>query len=291
MRTLAVLLAAVLWGTTGTAAAQTPAGPLAIGAVAMGIGGLLQAAVSGWWRVRGRLREHGGIVLVGGLSVAIYPLAFYSSMHLAGVAIGTVISIGSAPLATALLERWRDGRPLSARWGIGAGLGVIGVLLLNVGPVSNGSWPGVLLGLVAGMTYATYSWAAARLMIEGAGSRSAMGAVFGLGGVLLVPVMLLTGPELLAATHGPAVAGYLALIPMFGGYLLFGWGLARVPASTAVTLTLLEPAVAALLAVAVLGERLSGIGWLGMALIAGCLLVLTLPARGALRLRRRTLAR
>ena len=40
-----VLVAALLWGTTGTAAAMAPGvGPLAIGAAAMGVGGLLQAA-------------------------------------------------------------------------------------------------------------------------------------------------------------------------------------------------------------------------------------------------------
>ena len=42
--TLCVLAASVLWGTTGTAATFAPGvGPLAIGAAAMGLGGLLQA--------------------------------------------------------------------------------------------------------------------------------------------------------------------------------------------------------------------------------------------------------
>lgn len=45
--TIAILVASVLWGTTGTAAAFAPTlGPLAIGAVAMGGGGLLQALVA-----------------------------------------------------------------------------------------------------------------------------------------------------------------------------------------------------------------------------------------------------
>jgi drug/metabolite transporter, DME family len=270
---LAVLLTAVLWGTTGTAAAQTTAGPLAIGAVAMGVGGLLQAAVSGWWPHRAGLRARPGVVAVGAVSVAVYPLAFYSSMHLAGVAVGTVVSIGSAPLIAAVLER-----RFTVRWGIGATLGVLGVALLSAGHgAAGGSVPGILLGLLAGLTYAVYSWAAATLMSGGVPSRAAMGAVFGLGGVLLVPVMIVTAPALLTAPHGPAVAAYLALVPMFGGYLLFGWGLARVPVSTAITLTLLEPAVAALLAVLVVGEHLGALGWVGVGLVGGCLVVLTAP--------------
>ncbi|MDV9202820.1 EamA family transporter, partial [Streptomyces sp. Wh19] len=108
---LAVLLASVLWGTTGTAATFAPqVGPLAIGAAAMGLGGLLQALLAGRRiaRTRTELRAQWRIVLVGGAGVALYPLAFYTSMHLAGVAVGTVVSIGSAPLASALIERFAD---------------------------------------------------------------------------------------------------------------------------------------------------------------------------------------
>jgi DME family drug/metabolite transporter len=71
----------------------------------------------------------------------------------------------------------------------------------------------------------------------------------------------------------------MALVPMFTGYLLFGWALAHVPATTATTLTLLEPAVATLLAVTIVGEHLPAAGWAGLALIAGCLVILTAPPR------------
>ena len=44
---IAVLVASVLWGTTGTAASFAPhLSPLAIGALAMGGGGLLQALLA-----------------------------------------------------------------------------------------------------------------------------------------------------------------------------------------------------------------------------------------------------
>jgi DME family drug/metabolite transporter len=71
----------------------------------------------------------------------------------------------------------------------------------------------------------------------------------------------------------------MAVIPMFTGYLLFGWALARIPATTATTLTLLEPAVATLLAVTIVGEHLPAAGWAGLMLIAGCLIILTAPPR------------
>nr|WP_051866407.1 DMT family transporter [Streptomyces griseus] len=288
-----MLAASLLWGTTGTAATFAPeVGPLAIGAVAMGLGGLLQAlsATRQITHQVGRLRERRGTVLLGAASVAVYPLAFYSSMHLAGVAVGTVVSIGTAPLASALIERVADGRRLTRRWILAATLGLLGTVLLCVAEAAHapddtgrastaGTLLGIGLGIVAAATYALYSWAAHRLITRHIPSRAAMGAVFGLGGLLLLPVLAVTGAPLVASWSNAAVGTYMALVPMFAGYVLFGWGLAHVPASTATTLSLLEPAVAAVLAVLVVGERLPTTGWTGIALVITCLAVLTTPRR------------
>ena len=109
-----VLVAAMLWGTTGTAAAKAPGvGPLAIGGAAMGIGGLLQAAAAGrvMFTHRHGLTAQWRTVVASAGAVAVFPLAFYSSMRLAGVAVGTVVSIGSAPPAAAVIERIVDHQP------------------------------------------------------------------------------------------------------------------------------------------------------------------------------------
>jgi DME family drug/metabolite transporter len=290
---LCVLAASVLWGTTGTAATFAPGvGPLAIGAAAMGLGGLLQAltAARPMTRQRTALRAQRRMVLLGGAAVAVYPLAFYTSMRLAGVAVGTVVSIGSAPLVSALAERVIDQHRLTVRWMLGAALGLVGIVLLCLaeaarpGPGPAAAWAtmlGVALGLAAGVTYAIYSWSAHRLIGRGVTSRAAMGAIFGLGGLLLLPVLLAAGAPLAASWGNAAVGAYLALVPMFTGYLLFGWALARVPASTATTLSLLEPAVATVLAVIVVGERLPAAGWAGLILIAGCLAVLAAQPAGS----------
>ncbi|MFF7747459.1 EamA family transporter [Streptomyces sp. NPDC007960] len=284
-----MLAASLLWGTTGTAATFAPdVGPLAIGAVAMGLGGLLQALIAAPQIAAhaSRLRDQRGTIVLGAVSVAVYPLAFYSSMHLAGVAVGTVVSIGTAPLASSLIERVIDGRRLTRRWTLAASLGLLGTALLCIAEATHatdgtsrtslaGTFLGIGLGLVAAATYALYSWAAHRLITRQIPSRAAMGAVFGLGGLLLVPVLLATGAPLLASWPNAAVGTYMALVPMLAGYVLFGWGLAHVPASTATTLSLLEPAVAAVLAVLVVGELLPPAGWLGIALVIACLAVLT----------------
>lgn len=285
--TAGVLVAAILWGTTGTAATYAPdLSPLAVGAVAMGIGGLLQGLIAATTIIRQRrlIARHWHFLLTGALAVAVYPLAFYASMRYAGVTVGTVISIGSAPLLSALIEYRLDGLRLTKRWMCGAATGIAGMVLLCLAESgghnneSSSGMMGIMLGLLAGFTYALYSWSARRMMQEGVAPRAAMGVTFGAGGILLMPVLLLTGAPLLTAWNNAAVGIYMALVPMFVGYICYGYGLARIPASMATTITLLEPVVAALLAVLLVGERLPPIGWAGVGLIVACLAVITLPA-------------
>lgn len=288
-----VLIASFLWGTTGTAATFAPeVGPMAIGAVAMGVGGLLQAllALRALKRDYSRLQQQWLLVLFGAVSVAVYPLAFYSSMYLAGVTVGTVVTIGSAPLFSALIEWVIDRKTLSKQWILGAALGLSGIVLLcffgggdhqsaSVAFSAGATAAGVLLGLVGGLTYALYAWAAHRLMCKGISSKAAMGSIFGAGGLLLMPVLLLTGGALLASWNNALVGAYMAVIPMFTGYVLFGYALARISVSTATTITLTEPVIAALLAVVIVGENLSLLGWLGALLVISCLVILSAPKK------------
>jgi len=323
-----IVLAALLWGTTGTAAALLPAGvgPLATGATALGVGGLLLALTAP--RATGRvLRARGSWrwLVPGGLALAVYPLAFYSSMSLAGVAVGNVVSLGTAPLFAALLERVvlpRGERPgLDRRWLVSAGAAVAGVALLAThghapdpatasGSGASGATDeagavalGVVLGLVAGLTYAGYTVTTGRLIAGGASSRGAMAAHFAVGATVLVPVVVVVlggavrsgaataavddgtplGAALAAAASPPAwaVLAYLVLGPVVLAYLAFGRGLRSVPGSRATTVTLLEPFVATLLAVVAVGERLAPLGWLGLALVLAGVVSVATDRRGS----------
>ncbi|MBT0726576.1 DMT family transporter [Rosenbergiella australiborealis] len=284
-----VVIAALLWGTTGTAAHLAPQlSPITIACVAMGGGGILQAliAYSAIIRAREPLRQHYPLLLCGAGAVAIYPLAFYNAMDCAGVALGTVISIGSAPLFSALIENRVDGAHLSIRWWCGALLGALGIALLastHAHPMIDNAQPslrfplGIGLGLLAGLTYALYSWTARRMMVNGIARAAAMGATFGVGGLLLLPLLFYTGAPLLQSWHNAGIGAYMALFPMCIGYICYGAGLARIRASVATVITLLEPVIAALLAVIILGERLTSMGWLGIVIIISSLGIIIYP--------------
>ncbi|MCR8491525.1 EamA family transporter [Ochrobactrum sp. WV_118_8] len=286
----AIIVASTIWGTTGTAATFAPeVGAAAIGAAAMGLGGLAQAAIA--WRgliaSRKALADQWRVLLVGAVCVAIYPLAFYGSMRMAGVTIGTVISLGSAPLLSAGIEYRQSGFRPSLRWLAGAIIGIVGMVLLSMSEDGGGhassaegsTLMGALVGLVAGFTYALYSSCARQLMQGGISSTTAMGATFGIGGLLLMPVLLATGGPFLASWNNAAVGLYMAFVPMFLGYVCFGYGLSRVETSVATTITLFEPVVAAFFAVVIVGERLSALGWFGVLLVVICLVCITIPTR------------
>ena len=282
-----ILLAAVLWGTTGTAAHFLPASvsPLATGAVTMAVGGGLLFARSTRGAVRA-IRDPSvrGLLVVGVLGVVVYPLAFYSSMHLAGVAIGTVVSLASAPVFAGAIDFLRDRGGVSRRWVVCTAIAVPGMVLLVLGrPADLGAGPGaplgVLLGLVAGLSYAAYADVSHRMIARGHGSSATMGALFGLGALFLVPVLAVTGAPLLGSAGSIGIAAYLAIGPMFLAYLLFGAGLRTVRSSTATTLTLVEPLVATILAVLVVGERPGPVGWVGLVLVLASVTALVLSGR------------
>ena len=280
----AILAAAVLWGTTGTAATFAPRGTssLAIGAAAMGFGAVLLVVAAG--RPALVLLADRSVrvpLFVGAACVAIYPLAFYTSMAKAGVAVGVTLTIGSSPIAAAVIERIVDGQRLSSRWALATAVAVAGAVLLGLSGVHvshPGAVIGVVLALVAGGCYAGYSVAAARLVSTGTESRAAMGAMFGLASLVLFPVLALTGPALISTGRGLAVTGYLAVLPMGLGYVLFGRGLRTTSASTATAISLVEPVVAAVLAVLVVHQHLGISGWVGIVLIAASVAALAQPA-------------
>jgi drug/metabolite transporter, DME family len=288
---IAIVVASFLWGTTGTVASYSiGVSALAIGAFSSGIGGvLLVITAHKKLAIDYRLiMKQPKLLFLGAASVAIYPLAFYSAMYVSGIAIGTVVSIASAPLFAALLERLINKKQITQQW-IGSFLiGTIGIVLLVLGKEHENTIAsnfqqqgiGVLLGCLAGLTYASYSWAAKRLIESGVQSQSSMSVLFGCAAVFLIPSLWFTGDNLFASPLNSLVSFYMAIVPMFIGYLLFGFGLNVVDASKATLITLFEPLIATMLAIFILGETFNAMGWIGGALISICLLMQTLkPAR------------
>jgi DME family drug/metabolite transporter len=281
-----VLVAAVLFGTTGTAQALGAHGvaPPVVGGLRLAICGSLLAGLA---LVRGRWRPVMALVrgeplpaaLVGIAGVAAYQVCFFSGVAATGVALGTLVALGSGPVCAGFLGLAIGERP-TARWAAATGLAVSGGAVLLLGGRSANVVPlGVLLALGAGVSYAALTVAGRHLLARGHDSADVMTVFFGGAAVILLAAWVGRDLRPLAGPSGVATVLWLGVVTTAIPYLLFGRGLRSLRAATVTTLTLAEPLTAALLAVVVLGERPAPIAWLGAALIVGGLAVAALPTR------------
>ena len=272
---LEVLGAAVLFGTTGTTASLAPAaaGSIAIGSARLVVGGVgLFAALPllggsrrsaiALWRTRWGL--------TAGVMTALYQLAFFAGVARAGVALATLLTIGSGPVLVGLIS-WVLLRERPAMlWWVSTAVCLAGLALLTLhGSTETGAdASGPLFALASGLGYAIYTVAAKHLMNQGIHAPEVMASAFSLGGLILLPVLLLAGATWMASVEGLAVALWLGLATTTVAYVLFGRGLRVLPTGPVATLVLAEPLVATMLGVLLLGERLDATAWAGAALVA-----------------------
>ncbi|MEK3952028.1 MULTISPECIES: DMT family transporter [Psychrobacillus] len=278
-----VLLGAILWGTTGTAQTFLPdsAHPFIISAGRSATGGLFLLIIMvllkkikfrSWpWKQ----------TLYAAVCISLFQLLFFSSVRLTGVAVASVVAIGSAPVFSGLIE-WifLKMRPTKV-WGFSTGLAIIGCMLLFVtkGEVSINPF-GVLYSLIAGIIFALYTMTS-KSMLQKEEAMSVVAMTFSLSALLLTPSYFLFDVSWLNDAGNIGIIFYLGIATTSIAYVLYGWGLRKIPASSALTLSLAEPTTAALLGVVVVGEILSTTSWMGIGLLLGSIAILTLGSKSA----------
>ncbi|MGN7283336.1 DMT family transporter [Shouchella rhizosphaerae] len=265
-----VLCAAMLWGTTGTAQAfLIGAHPLVVGAARLLLGGmsLLMFAIltgkslniKGWpkWPF-----------FVSIAAMAAYQPFFFTAVSMTGVAAGTVIAIGSAPIVAGLLEWAFFKRVPGKRWMQATALAIAGcVLLMTAGDQSVVVSPlGLLFAIGAGLSFAAYTLASKGLLAKGE-PEVVVAFIFSFSAIVLLPTFFLFEVSWLLHWQNGLVVLHLGLLATGLAYMLFAKGLKEIPGSLAVTLALAEPLTAALLGVSLVGESLSFYSWGGIALL------------------------
>jgi drug/metabolite transporter, DME family len=285
-----VLTAAMLWGTLGTAQelGAPDASPLTVAGMRSLAGGLLLLALVVLARraahVRAVLTRAPVATLTAAVAITVFQVGYLGGIRIGGVAIGTLLAIGSAPPFAGALS-WVGGRPPDRRWFAATLAAVAGASVLLLGGTAVATTPtGVLLGLLAGAAYATYTVASKRVLDRGVAGPPAMAVVFTVSGVLLAPALVVGDLTWVTDPRGLAAVAWLAAGTTALAYSLFAAGLARVDAPTATTLTLAEPLTAAVLAVVVVGERLTGATGIGASLLlVGLATTAWRPARSPVR--------
>ncbi|WP_030682773.1 DMT family transporter [Streptomyces cellulosae] len=265
-----LIVAGVAWGTAGAAGSlayrASDIGPVALsfwrcaaGLVLLAAARLLRpharAAVT--QPLRRRALRAGAI----GVGLAVFQTAYFAAVAATGLAVATVVTLGAGPVLIALGARLT----LGERLGRGGGLAVagalagLGVLTVGGGGATVRPW-GVLLGLLSAagccvMTLLTRRWG--RDGTVDAASTSV--AAFTVTSLCLLPFALAEG--LVPHTAEPGrllwLVAYIAAVPTALAYALYFAAAAVVRPATVSVIMLLEPVSAAVLAVVLLGERLT----------------------------------
>ena len=278
------LTAGALWGTTG---------PLSTALYDRGV----EVTAVGFWRVllatlgfllygayrRDLFRvDSRGLLLVaggGGLIVAVFELAYQFAIAGIGVA-GAATLLYLAPMLVAVLARPLLGEALTTTRVALALLVLVGVALTVTGHTgdaaglpgvfSEGWVVGVTGGLLSALAYASSTllarWAVPRygslrtLFLELLGGTVVLGLALPLLGRAPAPPGTLAGWTLVVG---------LGLGSVFAANLFFFAAVKRIEAAPTAVAASIEPVVGALLALAIFGQDLTVLGWLGLVVVVG----------------------
>lgn len=276
-----VLLAAVLWGTVGTTQTFLTDGinPLTVAMMRSAVGGGTLLIIATLMRKIKFRHWAWKYTFFAALSMALFQPLFFSSVRLTGVAIGTVVTIGSSPVFAGLIDWLYFKNKPTRTWGVATLLAIVGCVLLfvkkgeaTVNPI------GIAMALCAGIAFAIYTHVSKALM-EKEEAMPAVAMTFSISALLLCPVSLIYGIEWVGQGANWLPLAFMGVIGTSIAYLLFLTGLQKISSSSAVTLSLGEPLTAAILGVFLVGEYLSVTSWFGVAMLLGGILVITFGGR------------
>ncbi len=209
-----------------------------------------------------------GSMILAGLFFAGDLAVWHWSIHFTSVTNATLLA-NFAPVWVVLFGWLVFGQRVTRRFFGAMLVALLGVMLL-VG-TDFGLQPQALLGdamgLITAVFYGGYLLSVKQLRADF--STSAIMASSGLVTLAaLLPVAWLSEPKFVPHTsYGWSMVAALALISHVCGQSLIAYALARLPAAVASVGLMVQPVTAALAAATLLGERISGLQILGMALV------------------------
>ncbi|ONF71521.1 DMT family transporter [Amycolatopsis keratiniphila] len=275
----ALVLAGVLWGTGGLAgsllASRAGLHPLSVAAYRLLIGGVI---ATGYLWLTGGLRGfprtpqvRRRLLAVGGL-FALFQTSYFASVSLSSVSVATMTTIGSAPVLLAVATAVKTRRLPGAWTAVSVAGSLVGLALLQWTPGQEVDVAGVLFALLAAAGFAALTLVTAT-RVEGLDPlpTTAFGCL--IGGAALTPAALWFGMAVPLQADVLALVVYFGVVPTALAYAAYFRGLESAHPVLAALSALLEPLTAALLSMAVLGDRLGAVGWCGAVVLIAALAV------------------
>lgn len=270
---IAVLVSGTLLGTAGTAVALAPAeaSTTSLGVARVGIGGLILLLLlplfGGSVRNLSHVLKRGGVWVMA-LSTAAFQPLFFGATEKTGVALSTVLTIGTMPLFTGLIGRVLFKAPLTRIWFIATSLAVIGLLLRSWEQLENTDALGIVMALGAGLATGCYVNGAKFELNRGGHPVELPAVAYTLSALLLLPLLVGDSLAWMTTSSGILTAIYLGAISMALANTLQVVGLKRLSPAPTATLLLADPLTATILGIWVLDETITPLATLGLILVA-----------------------
>ena len=269
---LAVLGAAFCFGTTGTTQqlGVPDISPVAVASARLLCGSLFLFIFAFLIERRNsKYRMPRTDLLIAGCGIAIYQLTFFSAVDSTGIAIATVTALGTAPTFSAIVAYLILREKPLLNWYLGTSVTIIGIVLVGTANGVEGfNLLGILLASIAGLGFAIFNVICRKSLEKGASDIWVTAQTFGIAAIASAPFLFTESPVWLTTRNGILTTLWLGIFTTSVGYILFMYGLKRIPSSLAATVVLAEPATATILAAVVIGEPLVAQSYLGIATVA-----------------------
>lgn len=276
-----ILIASLLFSTTGTAQALSPPGATSfvIAASRLWLGFIFLLLWCAWRSSLPSLKNWPkGLTLLAALGIVSYQFSFFAAVSTTGVAIGTVVVCGCCPIASGAMAFLLLKEKPERIWYIATFSAIVGLALLSLNGKIQTNPLGLFLAVWAAFSYSTYAVLAKKLLHKRQPEHVIM-VLFGIGAILATPIFFMFPTSWLFTLPGGSLVLYLGLAATALGYTAYLAGLKSTPVATAATINLSESVAAACWGLFILGEQLTPLHLAGMALIFSSTVLLTVKIR------------
>lgn len=217
-------------------------------------------------------------VLLSALALAGFQLSFFLGVRSAGVAVGTVVTIGTTPIMAAVFGLIFFKEIPQKSWYISTAIAIFGLVLLNIHGMNTFNISSILFPVLAGTIYAFYL-SQSKELLQKVRPELIMMYLFILSSLILLPLWFIFPCAWVLTTRGMLIAIGLGVITTAIPYCLVMAGLKNCDTAKATTLSLGEPLGAAILGFTLLHEPINLMSFCGVIAIFTSVLVLIYTAK------------
>ena len=223
---LLVFLGALCFSGSGTIQALAPdeATPFIVGALRLLVAGMFLIAWCYGKRLFQPLKADYFKLFLSASALAGFQITFFLGVQKAGVAAGTVVTIGTTPIMAAVFGLLFYGEIPSKNWYVSTAMAIFGLVLLNLNGTETFSVTALLFPLSAGTIYAFYLSQSKDLVRENS-PELVMTYLFLIASCLLIPIWVFFPCAWILSVRGITVALGLGILATALAYCLVMAGL------------------------------------------------------------------